>query len=174
MAVMRTYECPECEQCFDHLHLQRDEPPPSFCPLCGAAVGPVAALPSRVNIGKATTKATDNVYRRMEEGSQARAELAAEHLGVDKSEMSNMLITDLKDNTRAGETAAVATPNEVSRMMQQAPQGVVGLQGATAGLSYAANVAQGPFARAGNKAREGIVANHGRIAAQVARAGQIS
>jgi hypothetical protein len=112
------------------------------------------------------------VYRAMENGANARAEMAAEHMGVPTSEMSAMKITDMKDNAIAGEMSVKTATNEVSRIMQSNP-GIGGHQAASVGAHYAAQTRNGPFAGAGEQARQGIVANHNRTAARVERAGRM-
>jgi hypothetical protein len=68
-------------------------------------------------IGSAKTKATDGCYRQLEESSAARAEAAAHFAGVPVSEMSHLKVTNLKDNTREGEVAAIPVVNEVTKQM---------------------------------------------------------
>ena len=68
-------------------------------------------------IGSAKTKATDACYRELETSSAARAELAAQMAGVPVSEMSHLKVTNLKDNTREGEVAAMPVVNEVTKQM---------------------------------------------------------
>ena len=68
-------------------------------------------------IGSAKTKATDSCYRELETSSAARAEAAAHFAGVPVSEMSHLKVTNLKDNTREGEVAAMPVVNDVTRQM---------------------------------------------------------
>jgi hypothetical protein len=70
-------------------------------------------------IGSAKTKATDSCYRELETSSAARAELAAQVAGVPVSEMSHLKVTNLKDNTREGEIAAMPVVNDVTRQMDR-------------------------------------------------------
>jgi len=170
MPVMRSYQCPDCQGIFDHLHMRSTDEPPAFCPLCGASTGDVQPEISAPRIAKPIGKTGDAVYRGMEDGSAQRAAMAAEHLGCDVSDMSAMKVTDIKDNTREGETSNVVAANPVSNFMAQT--GVGGLQSSTQAAAFAASTNSGPYARAGESARQGIVANHQQRAAQVARAGQ--
>jgi hypothetical protein len=62
-------------------------------------------------------KANDGVYRELERSSEVRAQLAAEMAGVPVSEMSHLKVTNLRDNTRSGEVAAMPVVNEVTKQM---------------------------------------------------------
>jgi hypothetical protein len=62
-------------------------------------------------------KANDGVYRELERSSEIRAQLAAEMAGVPVSEMSHLKVTNLRDNTRSGEVAAMPVVNDVTRQM---------------------------------------------------------
>ena len=170
MPVLRSYQCPECQGIFEHLHMRRVDEPPAFCPLCGASTSDVQPEISAPYIGKLIGKSGDQVYRAMEDSSAFRAELAGEQMGVSAADMSAMKITDLKDNTREGETSAASVNNAVSQFMGNT--GVGGMQSSEAAANYAAAVSTGPFARAGNAAREGIKARHSQVAAQVTAAGR--
>lgn len=169
MPVLRNYQCPDCEGVFEHLHMRGTDAPPAFCPLCGAPTGDVEAEVSAPHIRRAIGKSGDDVYRAMENSANQRAEAAAEHLGVDVSEMGAMKITDMKDNVSVGEISAVAAPNPVSTFMGNT--GVGGLQSAEAAQGYAAAAQTGPFAGAGNAAREALVGGHAARAARMAAAG---
>ena len=172
MPVMRTYQCPDCDGTFDHLHMRSTDEPPNFCPLCGSSMTDVEPQPARVNLATNTGKSGDQVYRAMEDGSAQRAEMAAQHLGVDASEMSAMKITNMQDNMREGDTAAVTQATPVSQMMQQT-QGITGLQSADAASSYAASAHTGAYAHAGDAARQGITQMHQQRAHQIVKAGEM-
>ena len=68
-------------------------------------------------IGSARTKRTDASYRELETSSANRAQMAADMLGVPASEMSHLKVTNLRDNTRPGEVAAMPVVNDVTRQM---------------------------------------------------------
>jgi hypothetical protein len=70
-------------------------------------------------IGSAKTKATDACYRELETSSEHRAQLAADVAGVPVSEMSHLKVTNLKDNTKPGEIAAMPVVNEVTKQMDR-------------------------------------------------------
>src|SRR5450830_222819 len=96
MPVMRSYQCPDCQGIFDHLHMRSTDEPPAFCPLCGASTSDVRPEISAPRIAKSIGKTGDAVYRGMEDGSAQRAAMAAEHLGCDVSDMNAMKVTDIK------------------------------------------------------------------------------
>lgn len=70
-------------------------------------------------IGSARTKQTDASYRELETSSAARAELAAQAAGVPVSEMSHLKVTNIRDNTRPGEVAAMPVVNDVTKQMDR-------------------------------------------------------
>lgn len=78
-----------------------------------------------------STNKTDACYRQLEQQSEVRAQMAADMAGVPVSEMSHLKVTNLRDNTRPGEVAAMPVVNEVTRQMDFIRQrgGQVGYQG---------------------------------------------
>ena len=106
MARLVTYKCPDCSGTFDFLHHPHDEPPPDYCQLCNAYMGdePQKAPVIHLNLGKEKNKVPDRLYRQMETASEERAKDAAELLGESVADQSHLKITDLKDNTREGDT----------------------------------------------------------------------
>ena len=115
MAKLRTYQCDACEGKFDFMHHPSDEPPPSFCPLCGVSFleEPQVALPSKLNMGgSADARSVDMVYNQLETESAARAEEAGD---------PSLKITDMKDNLREGDVA-VARPMPNNAVTQYAEQ----------------------------------------------------
>lgn len=170
MPVMRTYQCPECLGAFEHLHLRSTDEPPSFCPLCGASTADTPPEMSAPHIGKSIGFVADAVYRQMEEGSAQRAQMAAEHLGVDAAETSALKITDIRDTMREGDTAVSVAPNAVSTFMQQS--GVGGYQGSDAGVHYAAATRHGPHAGAGSRAMDSVRQQHAAASPRMVASGQ--
>lgn len=193
MAVYRTYECPSCFKCFDYLHHPNDEPPPNFCPLCGADVSgrkkkkmknvdrmrsprpPVHKSGGRPGIA---SKSVDMVYRGMENAAESRIQDAADILGVDRSTLNSMKFTNMRDNARMGEQSNI--PASAAQIMG-APTIVPGVQVGQMqfqqnqqAVEYAKDVGKGPDARAGKVFRDGVVSGHQMRAAQVARAGQLN
>jgi hypothetical protein len=139
-------KCPDCRGKF------RWDPTkgmPKNCALCGAYVGHDRDDEDIVVpfIRHASTTASDKVYRDMERGSDRRAEMAAETLGVPVSEMSGIRITDLNPTRHEGDVAAVPVNNEVSRAVE-APQSPFGFQ-RDSGLGFSGPVASGPFPNSG-------------------------
>ena len=182
MAIMRTYQCPSCEKCFDFMHHPNDEPPPSFCPLCGANVSGkkktrmkradrvlspglserVKRLPSHE---RKISKSADAVYRGMESASRDRMQDAADVLGVDASSLSGMKFNDMKDNMREGDMAQATTVSDATKLTGDAP--IATGNGTTQGLGfnqnaseYARTTGSGPSPHAGNKARELVNSLH--------------
>lgn len=173
MPVMRNYQCPDCEGVFTHLHMRMDEPPPAFCSLCGASTSGVEPQLSAPHIAKSIGKVADNVYRQMETASKVRAEMAAEALGESASDMTAMKITDMRDNTRAGEISAPPVYNPVSAALDQRRSVTpVGLQDASAASQFAADTRKGAYAGAGVRALDNVRANHSREVPRVIAAGR--
>ena len=172
MPVIRTYQCPDCNGFFQHMHMRVSEEPPARCPLCGADTSATAPELSAPHIAKTIGKVADQVYRDMETSSQHRAQLAADHLGEDVADQSAMRVTNLRDDARPGEIAAVAPRNEVTQFMAQTGQG--GMADTSAAQNYAAATRVGPFAGAGMNTLDSLVKpGHARKAAQLIAAGTV-
>lgn len=121
MSKSRLVKCADCGGSFWQPIESRADPYPDSCPLCDNQDDVVLTMPKGAlhpNIAKmveegrgpATSmlkaQSGDSVYRGMERASEARAQMAADHLGVNASEMNHMKITDLRDNLRPGDVAA--------------------------------------------------------------------
>jgi hypothetical protein len=135
---------------------------PDECPLCGYETGTDRAdddivLPAILN---RKTKAADQVYRDMERGAEHRTHLAAEVGGGTASDYSSLKITDMKDNLRAGDIAAMPVRNAVTEHMERYKQG--GFTGGEA-VGYSGAVQTGPFPNAGAKMRTNIQQHHATI-----------
>ena len=172
MPVIRTYQCPDCQGTFEHLHDHYDDPPPLVCDLCGGDMRDTQPELAAPHLAKSIGKVADNVYRGMEQAAQNRAEMAAEALGENVSEMGAMKITNMRDDARAGETSSVVVNNEVTRVMAQT-RGTTGLVDSRAGADFAKATRNGPFAGAGVQALQGVVKHHNPTAAQVSRNGNM-
>jgi hypothetical protein len=116
-------------------------------------------------------KANDGVYRELERSSEVRAQMAADMAGVPVSEMSHLKVTNIRDNTRPGEVAAMPVVNEVTKQMDmlKARGMPVGFGGqadttstATGAITVNGQVIQGIQPRAGIKAMEQIQGRFGR------------
>jgi hypothetical protein len=95
---------------------------PTRCPLPGCdytspEMDPDVIVIAAPFIRSANTGKTDAVYRELERTSEVRAQMAADMAGVSVSEMSHLKVTNLKDNTRPGEVAAMPVVNAVTQQM---------------------------------------------------------
>ena len=171
MTKIVTYVCPgkkpHPSHQFDHLHHPSVEasPLPRFCPTCGYdSQGKVVqrAL-TAPHIQKPVKKATDDVYRGMEQGSEFRAQMAQEVGGLDAAEANALKITNMRDNARAGESSEIPVTNAVTQVMAAAP-GVTGFQGAN-GLGYSGAVSTGPAPNAGAHAQAALRRQHAAFTA---------
>ena len=151
--------CPHCRKKFAW---KSGTDLPDECPLCGEEVGTDRADHDVIMpfISKPRVRAMDQVYRQMEAGSEQRTHLAAEMGGGAASDYSGLKITDMKDNLRAGDIAAVPVRNAVTEHMERFKQG--GFTGAD-GAGYSGSVQEGSFPNAGAKMRTSIQQHHGMI-----------
>ena len=186
MAINRTYECPDCLKQFNFMHHPNDEPPPKFCPLCGADVSGEKKRKKRLKRaitapaigGSAIARSADGLFRQMESAADVRQEQAAAMLGVDKSTLNSMKMTDMKDNMRAGDFSHV--PSAATKLTGSTVRidgvsvGEMKFQDRTQGAEYAQSVGQGPHPFAGNTMRETVNLGHARTSRQVVASGQIN
>jgi hypothetical protein len=150
MAVV--IRCPMCKTKFRWLAVS--EPYPRDCPECGAYVGHDRDDADVVvpNILSFSTRCSDGVYRAMEKSSEDRMYAAAEQAGCSPSEMSGLKITNLRDNMKQGDVAAMPVVNDVTRQMDAIaavnPNSMFGFGagGGEAGLHFGAGVASGHIA----------------------------
>lgn len=169
MAKMFTYNCPSCAGEFSYMQHPSDQPAaPRFCPLCGfdteaemvqgieeiaIPFKPFKRAITAPHVAKSIGKAADSTYRMMEETANDRIAQAAEMTGLPESDFNDMKITDLKDNLREGDAAAVEPPkSEVSKLMESTP-GVFGFQQPAAAAGFAAAAHTGAHAYAGRRAQ---------------------
>lgn len=149
-------QCPKCAHKFYSDTLFPE------CPKCDySAELPDDDVISMPAIRSAVAPSVDKVYRDMERASEARVEQAAAMAGVPASEMSGLKLTNLRDNTREGEIAAMPVVNDVTRQMDliKSRGGQVGFTGGAemkAGISTGNVVVNGQITtgidpRAGNK-----------------------
>lgn len=131
-------QCPKCAHKFYSKTMN-----PDCCPECGYEYDPpddtVISMPA---LRTAVSTSVDQVYRDMERASEHRAEQAAAMLGVPVSEMSGLKMTNLRDNQREGDIAAVPVVNDVTRQMDfiQSRGGTAGFAG---GSEFKAGIADG-------------------------------
>jgi hypothetical protein len=131
-------KCPDCRGKFPW---QPSKPHPKECPLCGAYIGIDRAdddvvMPAFLS---AKTKRVDQVYTSMVRGSELRAEKMADDYGESKAD-TGMVMTNMRDNMRAGDIAAPPVNNTITQFMEQAKVG--GFQGSD-GIGYSSQVATG-------------------------------
>lgn len=98
-------QCNFCAEKFVHV----GDDYPDECPLCHAYVGldgkPEVSLPA---ISLAKNRSPDLLYRGMEDGAKHRIDVAADHLGIPTSELSDLKMTNMKDGLRPGDISAPA------------------------------------------------------------------
>lgn len=178
MPFQRLIQCDDCGGSFWFRVDRRSDPGPEVCELC-RGTGNLPPMPADAAPFEAKAPAIrgvagisgDAVYRAMEDSSAHRAELAADMLGVDKSETAHMKITNLNDRQRAGDSYQVPMTNVAHGMNDRARAMSFGGDGA----GWAAMTQQGPAAgHWGDAARQGVVARHNQVAAAVQRAGQLN
>lgn len=184
----RQYECPDCKGCFFSYALSADEPPPVECSLCHAnmsapkkrrRVKKVAqeeqtVTPMRSGGNRIMSQSVDSVYRKMESASENRMMDAAELLGINKSMLSSMKMTDMKDNIKEGESTMPSDATKLTGSTQPVNGLPINFQDNTAASEYAKSVGQGPIPFAGNAQREVINLQHDAKARTVAASGQLN
>lgn len=161
MPRLRQYECPECLGRFNWFHHPISEPPPNFCPLCGAQMtAEPVFVPTAPHIAKTIGKTADTVYRQMEQAGETRAQVAAEATGGDISDFAALKVSDMADYLRPGDIAAKIPDNPVSQAMRNSGQGGFQPLGGMSGADFAANTTQGAFPHAGEATRRNLVTGH--------------
>ena len=149
MAVI--LKCPLCREKFKY---DVSQGWPDFCPRCGEDINNNRDDDDIVcpNILSFKTKNNDKVARDIMDGSNVRAELAAQAAGTSVDEMSSLKITDLNDRNDA-QIAAREIVNPVTQQMDliRANGGQVGF-GAANGSEWAAAAHTGAVPNAGTKA----------------------
>lgn len=158
MAVILKLKCPDCAETFKW---PGDQKWPDFCPLCRSRLTNEVEEICMPFISSARAKSPDQVYRQMEAGSEVRAQAAADMLGVSTADVSDLKITNLKDNTHEGEMAHVPVVNDVSRMMDAAPD-ATGFQAMGAQLSSGTQI--GPLPNVGAKFQTQLRRSHAQRA----------
>lgn len=150
------YRCPDMS-CRKTFPWDSTDDPPTCCPHCGYSYAErddnVVYMP---NILSDKTKSIESVARGVMDGSEKRAELAAEMAGVSVSDMASLKVTNLNDG-RHSEFATKDVSNPVTDAMKAAP-GITGYQ--QNGAAFAAGTSQGPYARAGAKIATQMTVQH--------------
>ncbi|PWU21826.1 MAG: hypothetical protein C5B50_00655 [Verrucomicrobia bacterium] len=124
------------------------------------------AAPVLPGVISAKTKNNDQHYRDQEAGSEMRAQMAAELMGVTPAE-TGLRITNMRDGMHEGDIAAPAidSNNQVHQYMQAnptAPQ--VGFNLGHQAVMTSPDVQSGPFPNAGVRVQQAIRREHGRFA----------
>lgn len=178
MPTSKRYKCPECSGVFDYLHHPSIEADPvRFCPRCGwdaaaEANGELAAgLTQEITAphiqNAVIVKAVEQTYKGMEDASRHNM-YAAREAGLDADEARSLQITDLKDNLREGDVAAMPIQNEVTRTMEQAPgMGWGGGGNPAAAAEYAAAAHTGADSYAGLRASTMLRSAHAKAGGTV-------
>jgi hypothetical protein len=168
--------CPACKTKFRWL--AETEGYPSNCPQCDAYVGHDRSDDDVVcpNILAFSTRCQDGVYKAMEKASEQRVYEAAEMAGCDVSDMKDLKITNLRDNMKQGEIAAMPVVNDVTRQMDKIkelnPNSQLGYgsSGGGNGIEYSADVPTGPYPSAGARTQQAFRRAHAeRMSGQLAR-----
>jgi NAD-dependent SIR2 family protein deacetylase len=168
-------KCPGCKQRIKWLV----DDPPDDCPACGHRLVSDRADSDVVmpNILAFSTRCQDGVYKAMEKASEQRVYEAAEMAGCSPSEMSSLKITNLRDNMKQGEIAAIPVVNDVTRQMDAVramnPNAHVGFGtggGVSAGIGFSESVPTGPYPSAGARTQQAFRRAHAeRMSGQLAR-----
>lgn len=153
-----------CSECRVQFRWDTKHPWPKFCPECGFDTSlPPGDEPAMPFISLHKNRSADDVYRAMERGSEFRQEKAAEALGVHKSELNDMKITNLNSTYREGDVAAPPVPqsNPVQAAINAQPN-LLGFQ--RGGSEFSGPVASGPFPNAGAHTQQMVRQMHSRYA----------
>jgi hypothetical protein len=137
MAVI--LKCPVCREKFKY---DVSDGWPDQCPVCNIDINNKRDDSDVVmpNILSWRTKNTDKVARDVMDGSEKRAELAAEMAGVPVSDMANLKITNLNDRNDAQFSAPDENNAVTQRMAAMQAAGMpTGFGVGTNGAEYAAN-----------------------------------
>lgn len=125
-----TFECPDCAHSWKQ-RMGPSEPWPRFCTGCGADMEATDEpfMPMAPNVITGTMgKSGDQVFRQMEAASERRMEMAAEATGIDKAELSDMKVTNIRDNARVGENSVITQSTEVTKFMEGPGKEVTGFK----------------------------------------------
>ena len=154
--IQRHIRCPYCKESFWQSVERRSDPPPDECPLCHntgqkqeaalvfiskarrerdartAAMVADGRGPGYHAAARDQLRSEEQVFRAMEAGSIIRAEAAASELNVPISEVSNLKITDMRDNVKTGEISAKLPLSQAGLAMQDQARQMSFAQGSNA------------------------------------------
>lgn len=164
------YRCPDMN-CRKTFAWDAADGEPQRCPHCGYMYddGVDDGVIHMPNILSARSKSIESVARGVMDGSEVRAELAAEMTGGAKEDFNDLKITNLNDG-RQSEFATKDVVNPVTEAMAATP-GMTGFQ-PNAGLAYSGAVASGPFPRAGARQATKLTMMHQQHKQAVLAAGK--
>lgn len=91
---------------------------PDECPVCHQYIGVSGKPEVAAPMIALRAKSVDSVYRAMERGSEHRMNVASEFLGIPKSELSDMKITNMRDNAKVGEDSAPPLSRSAAQLME--------------------------------------------------------
>ena len=131
--TIRTLRCPDCGAKWTS---GVSDALPNFCPQCASdlRVPDPDFVPTRVNIATNTGKAGDWAYRKLEADSEARAEAALPAIeqqlrdaGIPAEQAATMAakqaseikVTNMRDNMREGDVAAIPQASDIYRNQVQ-------------------------------------------------------
>ena len=182
----RLLKCEDCGESFWHKVERRSDPNPDECPCCNNTGEPILTWKARPKlapkiadmieqgkgpgISRTVANAVDSIYRAAEDSSVARSHMAAETLGIDPSETKHMIVTDMKDYLKPGDTCAVLPPNPVSDAMAQGKN--MGFQQTP--VAPTGQVLTGGFGGAGEATRQLVTSKHHQVANRLVGAGRIA
>jgi hypothetical protein len=172
MAKSRLFKCPYCSHNFWHdLSLG---PEPEVCPICNntgeAEPEEIKKIPEGFTgprLSSERAKLVDKSYRQIEEGSNQRAEIA-KSMGLDDDSANAIKITNMRDNLREGDVAAMPVSNDITReidSMGGAAKASLNIIQSIPGVRSGA--AHGPEPFAGLKAMEVVRGRHATEAMKV-------
>lgn len=175
MQYLISVQCPDCGAKW---RIPKGEEFPAFCPKngCQLSVPDPDFVPSRMNIRSVQSQSADYTFRKYEADSIARAEQAKPMIeqqlvdaGLPREEAqrqaevhSNELkVTNLRDNIREGETAAVPVSNTVTHVQDAMSAAGMWQGNFQGGFAGAASAGPAPFHESGAKSMFAIQAGKG-------------
>ena len=175
MQYLISVRCPDCGWKFK---IPKGEPFPEFCPKngCQLSVPDPDFVPSRLNMRSVQSQSADYTFRKYEADSIARAEQAKPMIeqqlvdaGLPREEAqrqaevrSNELkVTNLRDNIKEGETAAVPVSNTVTHVQDAMAAAGMWQGNFQGGFGGVANAGPAPFNESGAKSMFAIQSSTG-------------
>lgn len=153
MAIYRTYACDACGNEWEVFHMSADEPAPDGCPFCNAVPeAPYLALPRGGKIGGSNmARGVNWAYSELERTSEVRAEMA---------DAPQLKVTNLRDNLRMGDVAAVGPQPSRDYIEATAAMGMAPGFNASMAQSAVAGGKAGPNQGGGHRVGRSIATDH--------------